>query len=108
MLSRENYNPFRIGHEEHVKPLESRKPMVTIRDTVGGSGLEPLYHLHRSKTLKLGDYVLSSKIGNLLVVADTHLNIVIFQTPNWDQIAGAINLQFTLPKLWNIFMYSEI
>lgn len=47
------------------------------------------------------------KVGNLMAIADDNLNIILLQNSNWSEISGLINCSETLPKLWNIFMYSK-
>lgn len=56
---------------------------------------------------KLGNFVMCEKVGNLMAIADDNLNIILLQNSNWSEISGLINCSETLPKLWNIFMYSK-
>ena len=110
-INRDNYNPYRIGSEDHNEVVDMRNPMVVINDYNKREEEDVKYYKYPEKVLtpndKIGKYVLSEKLGNLLVIADSYLNIIFFQSPIWTKIAGIINLNHTLPKFWNIFKFSD-
>lgn len=66
-----------------------KHPMVTIKDYISAEFTLSNY-VYKSN---LGNYVISAKIGNLLAVGDYNLNVALWQSPNWNQIAGVINCQ---------------
>ena len=55
----------------------------------------------------MGRYLKSEKIGSLMIIADYSKNIFFFQKGEWNRIAGILNYEYTLPKNWNLFNYSE-
>lgn len=77
--------------------------MVTIKD-LSSATFDLSYYVFKHS---LGDFVLCAKLGNLLAVADDKMNVTLWQSSNWSEIVGLLNCQITLPKLWNIFKYSE-
>lgn len=53
--------------------------MVSIRDPTQ-AGFNVIYYLYKQK---FGDFITKAKIGNLLAIADTSLNVILLQSPNW-------------------------
>ena len=43
----------------------------------------------------------------MLCIADSLGNICFFQKDQWDSVSGIINFEYTLPKFWHLFNYTE-
>lgn len=66
VINKDNYNASRTAFEVHTGTGDTKNPMVSITD-LSNTKFNTSYFLMRKK---LGEFVLKSKIGNLLVVAD--------------------------------------
>lgn len=53
--------------------------MVSIKDYTQSVFQVSYFHYKQ----KLGDFVIKAKIGNLLAVADTNLDVILLQSPTW-------------------------
>lgn len=100
----QNYNPYRIGSEEHTETVNLGLPLKITKDMCEET---PFISYHHQKHEKIGTYVSSKKLGNLLCIADENNNLFIYQKPNWNTLAGLVSCDCTVPSLWNLYNYTK-